>query len=82
MNQTEQLCMINNYPTKYRRSPLPEEVAGNVQLFTPNNCNFVSVQQDLSNDCGQTAEEMATAIDNYGLKHRKHQVIHRNSTPA
>lgn len=68
-NNWSELKLIYN---EKKHSALPEEVAGNVQLFTTDNCNFVSLQQDLSNDCGQTAEQMATAIDNYGLKHRKH----------
>lgn len=51
---------------------LPEEVARNVELFTTDNNNFVSFQKDLSDDCGQAAEQVATAIDNNGLKHKKH----------
>lgn len=46
---------------------LPEEVARDVELLATNNYNFVSFQQDLSNNCGQAAQQMATAIDNYGL---------------
>lgn len=50
---------------------LPEEVARDVELLTSNNYNFVSFQQDFSDDCGQTAEQMATAINYYGLKYDK-----------
>lgn len=48
----------------------PEKVTRDVDLLTSHDHDFVTFQQDLSNDCGQAAEQMATAIDYYGLEHK------------
>ena len=44
------------------------EVARHVDAFTPNNDDFVAVQDEFGDDGGQTADQMATAVDNYWLK--------------
>lgn len=49
---------------------LPEEVTRDVDLLRSHDHDFVTFQQDLSNNSGQAAEQMATAIDYYGLKHK------------
>ena len=44
------------------------EVAGHVDAFTPYDYDFVAVQDELGDNGGQTADQMATAVDNYWLK--------------
>jgi len=43
------------------------EVAGHVDAFTPDDDDFVAVQDELGDDGGQSADQMATAVDNNRL---------------
>lgn len=46
------------------------KVTAHVDAFTPDDDNFVAVQDEFGDDGGQTAHQVATAIDNNRLQHK------------
>lgn len=44
------------------------KVTAHVDAFTPHDDNFVAIQDEFGDDRGQTAHQVATAIDNNRLQ--------------